>query len=88
LLYPSAMIGISLRVLLCFCIELLQGPWGLSCEMRSKLARQETFDAFLNRIFLWEVWDLSLLLNEPPEIVIERLAVVLWALEVFHSVGI
>jgi len=56
--------------------------------MRSKLARQETFDAFLNRIFLWEVWDLSLLLNEPPEIVIERLAVVLWALEIFHSVGI
>ena len=56
--------------------------------MRSKLARQETFDAFLDRIFLWEVWDLGLLLNEPPEIVIERLTVVLWALEVFHSVGI
>ena len=56
--------------------------------MRSKLARQETLDAFLDRIFLWEVWDLSLLLNEPPEIVIERLAVVLWALEVFHSIGI
>ena len=56
--------------------------------MRSKLARQETFDAFLDRILLWEVWDLSLLLNEPPKIVIERLAVVLWALEVFHSVGI
>ena len=56
--------------------------------MRSKLARQETFDAFLDRIFLWEVWDLSLLLNEPPEIVIERLAVMLWALEVFHNVGI
>ena len=56
--------------------------------MRSKLARQETFDAFLNRIFLREIWDLSLLLNEPPEIVIERLAVMLWALEVFHSVGV
>ena len=56
--------------------------------MRSKLARQETFDTFLNRIFLWEIWDLCLLLNEPLEIVIERLAVVLWALEVFHSVGI
>ena len=56
--------------------------------MRSKLAGQETFDAFLNRIFLWEVWDLSLLLNEPTEIVIERLAVVLWALEVFQSIGV
>ena len=56
--------------------------------MRSKLARQETFDAFLDRIFLWEVWDLGLLLHEHPEIVIERLTVVLWALEVFHSVGI
>ena len=56
--------------------------------MISKLARQETVDAFLNRILLWEVWDLSLLLNEPPEIVIERLTVVLWALEIFHSVGI
>ena len=55
--------------------------------MRSNLARQETFGAFLNRILLWEVWDLSLLLNEPPEIVIERPAVVLWALEVFHCVG-
>ena len=56
--------------------------------MRSKLARQETFDAFLDRIFLWEVWYLSLLLDKPSEIVIERLAVVLWALEVFHSIGI
>ena len=56
--------------------------------MRSKLARQETFDVFLDRIFLCEVWDLGLLLHEPPEIVIERLTVVLWALEVFHSVGI
>ena len=51
--------------------------------MRSKLARQEAFDAFLNRIFLWEVWDLSLLLNEPPKIVIERLAVMLWDLKSF-----
>jgi len=56
--------------------------------MKSKLATQETFDAFLNRIFLWEVWDLGLLLHEPPEIVIERLTVVLLALEIFHSVGI
>jgi len=56
--------------------------------MGSKLARQETFDAFLDRIFLWEVWYLSLLLNEPPEIVIERLTVVLWALEIFQSFGI
>ena len=56
--------------------------------MGSKLAMQETLDAFLYRIFLWEVWDLSLLLNEPPKIVIERLTVVLWALEIFHSVGI
>ena len=56
--------------------------------MGSKLARQETLDAFLYRIFLWEVWDLSLLLNEPLEIIIARLAVMLWALEVFHSVGI
>ena len=56
--------------------------------MRSKLARQETFDAFLDRILLWEVWDLSLLLNEPPKKIIKRLTVVLWALEVFHSVGI
>ena len=56
--------------------------------MRSKLARQETFDAFLDRILLWEVLDFSFLLNEPPEIVIERLMVVLWALEVFHGVGI
>ena len=53
--------------------------------MRSKLARQETFDAFLDCILLWEVWDLSLLLDEPPEIVIERLTVVLWALEVFSQ---
>ena len=51
--------------------------------MRSKLARQETFDAYLGRIFLWEVWYLSLLLNEPPEIVIERLAVMLWDLKSF-----
>ena len=45
--------------------------------MRSKLTRQETFDAFFDRIFLWEVWDLSILLNEPSKIVIERLAAVL-----------
>ena len=55
--------------------------------MRSKLARQETFDAFLDRILFWEVWDLSLLLNEPPKIVIERLTVMLGAFKVFHSVG-
>ena len=55
--------------------------------MRSKLARQETFDAFLYRIFLWEVWNLSLLLDEPPEVVIERLTVMLGAFEVFDSVG-
>ena len=55
--------------------------------MKSKLARQETFDAFLNRIFLWEVWNLSLLLDEPPEVIIERLAVMLGALEIFDSVG-
>ena len=56
--------------------------------MGSKLDGQETLDAFFYCIFFWKVWDLSLLLHEPPEIVIERLTVVLWALEVFHSVGI
>ena len=56
--------------------------------MGSKLARQETLDAFLYRIFLWEVWDLSLLLDEPPEVVIERLAVMLGAFEDFYSVGV
>ena len=55
--------------------------------MESKLTRQETLDAFLYRIFLWEVWNLSLLLDEPPEVVIERLAVMLRALEIFDSVG-
>ena len=54
--------------------------------MGSKLARQETLDAFLYRIFLWEVWNLNLLLNEPPELVIERLVVMLGAFEIFDSV--
>ena len=55
--------------------------------MGSKLARQETLDVFLYRIFLWEIWNSSLLLDEPPEIVIERLTVMLGAFEVFDSVG-
>ena len=55
--------------------------------MGSKLARQETLDAFLYRIFLWKVWNLSLLLDEPPEVVIERLTVMLGAFEIFDSVG-
>ena len=42
---------------------------------------------FSYRIFLWEVWNLSLLLDEPPEVVTERLAVMLGALEIFDSVG-
>ena len=55
--------------------------------MGSKLARQETLDAFLYRIFLWEVWYLSLLLDKPSEIVIKRLTDMMWAFEVFHNVG-
>ena len=54
--------------------------------MGSKLARQETLDAFLYRIFLWEVWNLRFLLDEPPKVVIERLAVMLGAFEIFDSV--
>ena len=56
--------------------------------MESKLARQETLDAFLYRVLLWEVWDLSLLLDEPSEVVVERLTVMLGAFEVFYSVGV
>ena len=55
--------------------------------MGGKLTRQESLDAFFYRIFLWEVWNLSLLLDEPPEVVIERLVVMLGALEIFDSVG-
>ena len=55
--------------------------------MGGKLTRQESLDAFFYRIFLWEVWNLSLLLDEPPEVVIERLAVMLGAFEIFDSVG-
>ena len=55
--------------------------------MGGKLTRQESLDAFFYRIFLWEVWNLSFLLDEPPEVVIERLAVMLGALEIFDSVG-
>ena len=52
------------------------------------MARQETLDAFLYRVLLWEVWDLSLLLDEPSEVVVERLTVMLGAFEVFYSVGV
>ena len=55
--------------------------------MGGKLTRQESLDAFFYRIFLWEVWNLNLLFDEPPEVVIERLAVMLGALEIFDSVG-
>ena len=55
--------------------------------MGGKLTRQESLNAFFYRIFLWEVWNLSLLLDEPPEVVIERLAVMLGALEIFDNVG-
>ena len=55
--------------------------------MGGKLTRQESLDAFFYRIFLWEVWNLSLLLDKPPEVVIERLAVMLGALEIFDGVG-
>ena len=54
--------------------------------MGSKLTRQESLDAFFYRIFLWEVWNLSLLLDEPPEVVIEGLTVMLGALEIFDRV--
>ena len=55
--------------------------------MGSKLTRQKSLDAFFYHIFLREVWNLSFLLDEPPEVVIERLAVMLGALEIFDSVG-
>ena len=56
--------------------------------MGSKLFGQKTFNAFLYHIFLWKVWYLSLLLDEPPEVVIERLTVMLGAFEFFYSVGV